>query len=112
MPVRTDGDSSGVLPGECAALVDVLDGELDALRQRQVLAVVDRAGLPAHVGLPGVGARLAAAAGFLLAAEGAADLGARGADVDVGDAAVAARGGEELLGRAHVEREDRRRETL
>ena len=53
------------------------------------LRPVDGAGLAAHVGLPGVGARLAAAAGLLLAAEGAADLGARGADVDVGDAAVA-----------------------
>src|SRR5256885_12604550 len=50
----------------------------------------------AHVGLPRVGAGFAAAAGLLLAPEGAADLGARGADVDVGDAAI--RGGEEALG--------------
>ena len=61
-------------------------------------AEVDGVGLAAHVGLPGVGAALAAAAGLLLAAEGAADLGAAGAGVDVGDAAVAARGGEEELG--------------
>ncbi len=61
-----------------------------ALGQRQLLAVVDRARLPAHVGFPGVGAGLAAAAGRLLAAEGAADLGARGADIDVGDPAVRA----------------------
>jgi two-component system sensor histidine kinase PhoQ len=61
-------------------------------------APVDGVGLPAHVGLPGVRAGLAAAAGVLLAAEGAADLGARGADVHVGDAAVAAAGGQEPLG--------------
>ena len=65
--------------------------EVDALRERQLAAPVDRAGLAAHVGLPGVRARLAPAAGVLLAAERAADLGAGGADVDVGDAAVATR---------------------
>jgi hypothetical protein len=63
---------------------------VDALRERQVAAVVESAGLAAHVGLPGVGAGLATAAGLFLAAEGAADLGSGGADVDVGDAAVAA----------------------
>jgi hypothetical protein len=52
--------------------------------------VVDGAGGAAHVLLPRVAARLAAAAGILLAAERAADLGARRADVDVHDAAVAA----------------------
>ena len=52
--------------------------------------VVDRVGLAAHVGLPGVAAAFAAAAGFLFAAEGAADLRAAGADVHVGDAAIAA----------------------
>src|SRR5690606_28008255 len=62
-------------------------------------------GLAAHVGLPRVAAGLAAAARVLLAAEGAADLGAAGADVHVGDAAVAARRGEEALGRAEVARE-------
>jgi hypothetical protein len=54
--------------------------ELDALRERQLLAPVDRIGLAAHVGLPGVGARLATAARFLLAAESTSDLGARRAD--------------------------------
>src|SRR5690606_27188217 len=58
------------------------------------------------------GAGLAAAAGLLLAAEGAADLRARGTDVHVGDAAVAAGGGEESLGRAHVEGEDGGGEAL
>ena len=62
--------------------------EADALRQRQVAAVVDSVGGPAHIGLPGVGTGLAAATGFLLAAKGAADFGPRRADVDVDDAAV------------------------
>lgn len=62
--------------------------ELDTLRQRQFRRVVNRVGGPPHVGLPRVGARLAAAAGFFLAAEGPANLGAAGADVHVRDAAV------------------------
>src|SRR5690606_36414915 len=61
--------------------------ELDALCQRQRVGVVDGVGLAAHVRAPRIRARLATAAGVLLAAEGAADLGAGGADVDVGDAA-------------------------
>src|SRR3546814_10705905 len=52
-----------------------LQVELDALRQRQRVGVVDRVGLAAHVGAPRVRTRLAAATGFLLAAERAADLG-------------------------------------
>src|SRR6185312_5090216 len=75
-----------------------LELELDSLGERQVARPVDGVGLAAHVGPPGIGARLAAAAGILLPAEGATDLGARGADVDVGDAAVAAGAGEEELG--------------
>src|ERR1043165_6540773 len=55
----------------------------DPLRQRQVRGVVHRVGRPPHVGLPRVAAGFAAAAGELLAAEGAADLRAAGADVDV-----------------------------
>src|SRR5688572_24194103 len=86
--------------------------ELDALRQRQVVRIVDRVGLAAHVRLPRVGARLAAAAGFLLAAERAADLGAAGADVDVRDAAVGAPGGQVLLRGLEVLREDRGRQAL
>ena len=76
--------------------------ELHALGERQIAAPVHRAGLAAHVGLPGVGPRLATAAGFLLATEGPADLGTAGADVDVGDAAVGAFCRQELLGRAHA----------
>src|SRR5262249_56407744 len=51
------------------------DIERDALGERQLGAVVYRVGGAAHVGLPGIGAGLAAAAGLLLAAERAADLG-------------------------------------
>ena len=79
----------------------VLVAELDALRQRQI-GEVDRIRLPAHVGLPRVRTRFAAAAGFLLAAERAADLGAAGADVDVGDAAIGTGRRQELLGRSQV----------
>ena len=60
--------------------------EVHALGQRRLGGVVDGVGGAAHVGLPGVRPRLPAAAGLLLAAERAADLGAGGADVDVGDA--------------------------
>src|SRR3954453_22112297 len=73
------------------------DGERHALRQRQLARVVDRVGGAAHVALPRVGAGLASATGLLLPAEGAADLRAGGADVDVDDAAVRAVGGKEPL---------------
>src|SRR6188768_3643368 len=43
-----------------------LDLERDALGQWQLAAPVDRVGLPAHVGLPGIGTRLASAARVLL----------------------------------------------
>src|SRR6187200_1416036 len=64
--------------------------EADPLGEGKVLRVVNGVGGAAHVGLPGVGAGLAAAAGLLFAPEGATDFGAAGADVDVGDAAVRA----------------------
>src|SRR5687768_12452666 len=86
--------------------------EGDALREREVLGVIDRVRRAAHVVLPRVRARLAAAAGGFLAAERAADLRAARADVDVGDAAVRARRREELLGLAHVAGEDRARQAL
>src|SRR5262245_30578693 len=65
-----------------------LNLELHALRQWQIAAEIKRAGLATHVGLPGVGARFASATGFFLAAKGPADLGAAGANVDVGNPAV------------------------
>src|SRR5689334_24854272 len=60
----------------------------DALRERERVRAVDRAALAAHVGLPAVRSRFASTTGRLLAAERSADLGARGAEVHVGDAAV------------------------
>src|SRR3954468_3842825 len=86
--------------------------EFDALRQGEGVAVVDGAGLAAHVGFPGVGARLAAAARRLLAPEGTADLGTRGTDVDVSDPAVRALGREEEFGLLQVVGEDRRGKPL
>src|SRR6476619_3758981 len=76
-----------------------LQVELDALCQRQRIGVIDRVGLPAHVGPPCIGTRLATAARLLFAAERAADLRTGGADVDVRDAAVRTGGREEGLGR-------------
>jgi hypothetical protein len=84
----------------------------EALGERELGGPVDGVGLAAHVDLPGVAARLAAAAGFLLAAEGAADLGAAGADVDVGDAAVAEPSWPRKRSAWSMFGEDRRREAL
>src|SRR5579864_6153500 len=89
-------------PGTAGAWFRILcfrlpDFETDTLGQRERIAVVDRVGSPAHVDLPDVGARLAAASGFLLTAECASDLRAGRANVDVGDAAVRAFGGQKSL---------------
>ena len=86
--------------------------ELDALGQRQIVAPVDRAGLSPHVVLPGIGTGLSSATGILLAPERPADLGATGADVHVGDAAVGAGMGQEPLGHADRVGEDRAGESL
>ena len=56
-----------------AGLIDV---EADALGERKFATEIDRAGDAAHVALPHVRARLAPTSGFLLAAEGTANLGA------------------------------------
>src|ERR1700743_481542 len=48
---------------------DRLDIEFDALRQRQLLGIVDRIGLTPHIGFPGVTAAFPAAARFLFPAE-------------------------------------------
>ena len=64
--------------------------KMDALGERQLRAKIHGGGLAAHVSFPGVAAALAAAAGLLLAAERAADLRATGAEVHIGNAAVAA----------------------
>src|SRR5579862_4829832 len=93
----SDSRDSGVTPRASRARgLRRLDVELNALRERQRAAIVHGVGGPAHVGLPAVGAGFAAAAGLLFAAERPADLGARGTDIDVGDAAIGAPGrGEE-----------------
>src|SRR5689334_16153226 len=107
---------SGSRPAWTSSVSTFIEGsgdvELHALRERQLAAVVDRVGGAPHVRLPAVRARLTTAAGFLFAAEGAADLGARRADVDVGDSAVGAERRREQLGLAQVGREDRRRQAL
>ena len=69
---------------------------------------IDRVGLATHVGLPGIRARFASAARFLLATERAADFGAARPNVHVGDAAIAARRATETSPRAQVVREDAR----
>src|SRR3546814_9736234 len=80
--------------------------ELDALRQRQRFGVVDGVGLSAHVHLPRIRARLAAATGFLFTTESATDLGAGGADIDVGNTTIGAGGRKKALGRAQVRRSE------
>ena len=79
----------------------------DALREREFGRPVDGSGLAAHVGFPGIAAGFAAAAGFLFAAERAADFGAAGPDIDIGDTAIAAAGAQERLGRDQVRRKHR-----
>src|SRR6202034_1582607 len=86
--------------------------EGDALRERQLRRPVDGVGLAAHVGFPGIAAGFAAAAGVFFAAESPADFRAAGPDINVGDAAIAARVAEEALGREQVGGEHRRGEAL
>mgnify|MGYP001342567258 CR=1 FL=1 len=62
--------------------------KLDALRERQGIGAVDRAGLAPHVRLPRIATGLAAAPGVLLASECTTDLGTGGPDVHVRDPAV------------------------
>src|SRR6185312_8713857 len=74
--------------------------ELHPLGQRQLAGIIDGIGTLAHVGPPRVRAGLPSAAGFLLAAERAADLRPGRADVDIGDSAVGF--GQESFGLAQV----------
>src|SRR5689334_21351761 len=80
--------------------------EVHTLGERQLRRIVDGVGGAPHVGLPRIRTRLTAAARLLLAAECPADLGARGADVDVGDTAVRTVCGHEALGLTDVRGED------
>src|SRR5215470_8441309 len=90
----------------------MLNLELDALRQRKLPTPVDSVGLAAHVCLPGIRARLAAAPGILLSAECTTDLGTRGTEVHVGDAAVATDRRQEGFGALQAVREDRGGQTV
>src|SRR5690606_18362078 len=76
---------------------EIASAELHSLGEREFGGVVDRVGGPAHIGLPGVRAGFPSTAGLLLPAERAADLRARGADIDIGDSAIRAVHGEESL---------------
>src|SRR3546814_10682689 len=55
---------------------------------------------------------LAAATGFLFTTESATDLGAGGADIDVGNTTIGAGGRKKALGRAQVRCENRRAQAL
>ena len=85
----------GIISPRDMSLTLARNVELDALGQGQAVAVVNRVGGAAHIGLPGIGAGFTPAAGFLLAPERPADFGAGWADIDVGDAAIRADGGDE-----------------
>src|SRR5438552_2220790 len=80
--------------------------KLYALGERKVVAEIDGAGDPAHVRLPSVGAGLAPAAGFLLAAKCAPNLRARRSYIGVCDAAIRAGHGDEFLDLMHVGRKN------
>src|SRR6185295_1748687 len=71
--------------------------KFDALSQRQIVRIIDRACLPAHIGLPGVRSGFPAAAGFFLAAKRAADLRAACADIGIRNTAIAAFDAQESL---------------
>lgn len=68
----------------------ILISKLNPLRQRQILRPVDRVRLSAHINFPCVRAGFAPAAGFFFAAECAADLRARRANIDVRNPAIRA----------------------
>src|ERR1043166_8681819 len=82
--------------GLCAAVGCLLtvtghsapDGKPNPLCKGQCGAVIDRVGGSAHVVLPGVRASFAAASRLLFSAKRATDLGPRGTDVYICDAAV------------------------
>src|SRR4051812_49530609 len=86
--------------------------EAHTLSQWELVGEVDRVRRTAHVRAPRVRARLAPAAGGLLATERSADLSAGGPDVHVDDPAVRAVRRDEPLRLALVAREDARRQAL
>src|SRR4051794_25828241 len=84
---KEDGASTSVTCSPLHLLTCSSNIKRDPLRQRQFLRVIPRVCRSSHVSLPRIGSRLSSPARILLTAEGAADFGAAGADVDVGDSA-------------------------
>jgi len=82
--------------------------KLHALGQRQFCRIIHRLGLAAHIGLPRIRAALAPAAGFFLAAKGAADFRARRANIHIGNAAIRARRRKKTLCLKNITGEDAR----
>ena len=121
-PSRGDRPAPGGAPGRGRALRSRAacrraaqadsDVKPHALSQRKLAAVVDRARLPSHVRLPGIRAGFPPAARGLLPAKRTTDLGARRADVHIGDAAIRSGRRQEFAGFAQVVREDGRRQPL
>src|SRR5690606_14098466 len=90
----------------------VSDLKFNTLRQRQGISVVNGAGLPAHVRLPGVGSGFPASACFFFTAKRAPDLRSGCADIDVGDTAVGSLCREGFLHLPHLRCPDRRGKSL
>jgi hypothetical protein len=74
LPIDTRAPPGDQTPATTLLLSGLADIERDSLSQGQFRAIVDRAGLTAHVGLPTVGACLATTSRRLLATEGSPDL--------------------------------------
>src|ERR1700733_10335712 len=85
--------------------------ELHALGERQIGSVVHCSRRASHVTFPRIRASLAPEARFFLAPEGATNLRAGRADIDVRNTAVRPTHGEEALGLAHIQRKNRRGEA-
>ena len=63
----------------------------DSLCQGQGCTVIDCVCLPPHIGFPGITAAFPSTSGFLFTAKCPADFSPAGADIDIGNSAVAAR---------------------
>ena len=86
--------------------------EGNSLSQRKIAGIVDGVCGPAHIVFPRVRAGFPSAAGILFATERTTDLGAAGADIDVGDAAIGSRGTQELFRLAQIVGENAGGEAL
>ncbi len=91
---------------------ETLQVELDPLCQRHRLRVVNRVGLSAHIGFPGIRAGFSPAARLFFTAECPADLGAGSADVHIGDAAIGAGHGKEPFRIAQIASHNGRGKSL